>query len=166
MRLLPSSFRILGLAFLALGMIVTSMAFIAGEGEGFILIFPFVFGNVDGWPAVALTIGSTAFFIIAMFLPFVLLSRENRFMHHTIFFEESDNHDELTDYIITLDVPEELRRTLFIEGNQGDINLGSSAQPFFRRSYKLPEGFEVDGYHHEFDDRFLVLKLKLKRRIY
>jgi hypothetical protein len=166
MRLLPSRLRILGFAFLALGMIVTSMAFISGEGGGFIMIFPFVFGNVDGWPAAALTIGSTAFFIVVMLLPYFLLSREGRFGRHMIYFEESDSNDEFTDYIITLDVPEEFRKTLFIEGNRGDINLGSSAQPFFRRSYKLPEGFELDGYHHEFDDRFLVLRLKLKRRAY
>jgi hypothetical protein len=163
---LHSRLRILGFAFLTLGMIVTSMAFISGEGEGFIMIFPFVFGNVGGWPAVALTLGSTAFFIVSMFLPYFLLSSEGRFRHHTIYLEESDNYDEFTDYIITLDVPEELRKTLFIEGSHGDINLGSSAQPFFRRSYKLPEGFELDEYHHEFDDRFLVLRLKLKRSVY
>ena len=156
----------LGLAFLSLGMIVTSMAFISGEGEGSIMIFPFVFGNVGGWPAVALTLGSTAFFIIVMFLPYFLLLKEGRFTRQTSYFEESDNHDEFTDYVITLDVPAELRKTLFIEGNHGEINLGSSAQPFFRRSYNLPEGFELDGYYHEFDDRFLVLRLKLKRRVY
>ena len=166
MRLSTSKLRILGFALLAMGMIVTSMAFITGEGEGFIMIFPFVFGNVGGWSATALTFGSAVFFIIALFLPYFLLSREGRFTRHTIYFEESDNREEYTDYIITLDVPTEFRKTLFIEGSQGEINLGSSTQPFFRRSYKLPEGFELDGYHHEFDEKFLVLKLKLKRRAY
>jgi hypothetical protein len=166
MRLLPSRLRILGFAFLAMGIIVMAMAFISGESGGFIMIFPFIFGNVEGCPAVALTLGSMVFFIVAMFLPYFLLSREGQYRRHMIYFEESDGQEEFTDYIITLDVPEEYRKTLFIEGNSGDINLGCSAQPFFRRSYRLPEGFELDGYHHEFDDRFLVLRLKLKRRVY
>ena len=164
MRMAPYNLRIIGLALLALGLIATSMAFISGESEGFIMIFPFVFGSGNGRSTVALTLGALTFFAVSMFVPYYLFSRENQLARQRIY-EDPHASAEFTDYIITMDVPEELRKTFFIESSLGEIRLGSRVQPLFNRSYKLPDGFEVEGYHHEFEDRFLVLRLKLKKRI-
>ena len=57
MRLSSWSLRIIGLALFAMGLIVVSMAFISSEMDGYIMIFPFVFGNLKGLPAIAITLG-------------------------------------------------------------------------------------------------------------
>ena len=163
MRMSPSSLRIFGIALLAVGLIVTSMAYISGKTDGYIMIFPFVFGNINGLPAVALTLGTVIIYVITMFAPYYLFLREDRLTRQIVYFEDPLKSSEFTDYIITLDFPEEFRKTFFIESGDGEIQIGSRDHPFFNRKYKLPEGFEAEDYHHEFDERFLMLKLKLRK---
>jgi hypothetical protein len=69
------------------------------------------------------------------------------------------------EYVMTIDVPVELRRTIYIEGEGGMIRLRSSVDRSFYRSYRMPEGFEMGKYEYEYDGSYLLLKLRLVRNI-
>jgi hypothetical protein len=163
MRLSSWNLRIIGLALFAMGLIVVSMAFISSEMDGYIMIFPFVFGNLKGLPAVALTLGSIIFYAITFLTPYYLISKENLNTRQMVYFEDTLRYTDLTDYIITVDFPIQLRDSFFMEYEENILRVGSKEQPLFIRNYDLPEGFEVEDYHHEFDDKYLILKLKLRK---
>jgi len=157
---------VLGLALLAIGLLVTSIAFVTGGGEGLIVIFPFVFGNLDGWTGIALTLVFACAFMAMSMLPFFLFSRDSRLRRSVYVEGDSLTSDyEKTDYVITIEVPQRLRKTIYIEGQGNMIYLKSRADKTFHRMYPLPHGFVVEDYHQEFDGGYLVLRLKLKRMV-
>jgi hypothetical protein len=156
--------RMLGMLFIVLGLMVVSMAFVPSEGEGVVVIFPFVFMNVGGWAAVALTLGFLGLFLTMSFLPWFLASRWGwwrRFGPRNWEYSGS----ETTEYIITIDLPKGLRKTIYIESGEGVVHIRSSADPTFHRSYSLPEDFDIDTYNYEYESNYLLLKLKLMRRM-
>ena len=159
-----SGLRAFGIAFVAMGLLVTSMAFVTGGREGVIVMFPFVFGNIDGLGGVALTLVFACVFMVASMLPFFMFMRRREY-GRTIFLEPEvqPGEAEFTDYIITIEVPKKLRNTIYIEGRGSVVNLKSRSDATFNRLYPLPHGFEVEDYRHEFDGDYLVLRLKLKR---
>jgi len=156
--------RMLGMLIIALGLMVVSMAFVPSEGEGVVVIFPFVFTNVGGWAAVALTLGFLGLFLAMSFLPWFLASKGGwgrRFGPRNWEYIGS----ETTEYIITIDLPKGLRKTIYIESGEGVVYIRSSADPSFHRSYSLPGGFDIDTYNYEYESNYLLLKLKLIKRI-
>lgn len=159
-----SGLRALGIAFIAMGLLVTSMAFVTRGGEGVIVIFPFVFGNVYGLGGVALMLVLACVFMTASMLPFFMFVRRREY-GRTIFLEPEVQLDEseYTDYFITIEVPARLRNTIYIEGRGSVVNLKSRSDETFNRLYPIPHGFEVEDYGHEFDGDYLVMRLKLKR---
>ena len=156
--------RTLGMLFIVLGLMVISMAFVLNEGEGVIVIFPFVFTNVGGWAAVALTLGFLGLFLAMSFLPWFLASRGGWEMRSG---PRSWEHSgsETTEYIITIDLPKGLRKTIYIESEEGVVHIRSSADSSFHRSYRFPGGFDIDTYNYEYESNYLLLKLKLIKRI-
>ena len=159
--------RMLGMLLIVFGLLITSMAFVVEGGEGVIVVFPFVFGNVGGWSAVILSIAFLAIFVLTSLLPWILVTWRSGsgFGSGSIGWELGTRESEVMEYMITIEVPGHLRRTIYVEGGDGTMQLRSSADESFHRSYRLPEGFEVDEYDHEYEGDYLLLKLILKRKV-
>jgi hypothetical protein len=157
----------LGMLLIVFGLLITSMAFVVEGGEGVIVVFPFVFGNVGGWSALILSIAFLAIFVLTSLLPWILVTWRSGsgFGSGSIGWELGTRESEVMEYMITIEVPRHLRRTIYVEGGDGTMQLRSSADESFHRSYRLPEGFEVDEYDHEYEDDYLLLKLILKRKV-
>ncbi len=160
--------RMLGIMLISLGLIVVSMAFLPeGESEGVVVIFPFVFGNVGGGAAVALTIMFFIFFVISSILPWYMLQRRSGLDDRFVILNQQGRSwgrdSETMEYIITTELPDELRHSIYIEADQGSIRLRSTEDEDFLRSYNLPRGFEVDEIDYDYEGNYLVLKLQLKR---
>jgi hypothetical protein len=153
----------MGVLFLIVGLLVTSMAFVQGNAEGLIVIFPFVIGDINGWLAVALTLASISLFITTSFLPWIIFNRERWIEKRRTFWEVSAPGQERTDYMITVDLPKGLEKTIFIEERENVIHLKSSTDNSFHRSYSLPVGFEVDEYRYEYQENYLLIILSLMR---
>ena len=143
------------------------MALMPEGGEGTLVLFPFVFGGVSGGTALLLSFLFLGVFIASSLLPWYMLNRRRREWtgYRTVEWEVRPRESEAMEYMITLEVPPELKRTVFIEGVGGEVHLGSSVDGSFSRVYDLPHGFEVDDYTYEYEGDYLVLRLMLKRII-
>ncbi len=165
-----SGLRMAGMLLIAFGLLVTSLALMpqGAEGEGFVFIFPFFLGNVSGTMATRLTILFFVIFIATWILPWYMLSRRRVYVSNVenVVWEPRPHESESMEYIITIDLPEQLKRTIYIDDDERTIHLRSSLDESFRRSYSLPSGFEVEDYNYEYDGSYLLLKLKLRKTVY
>ena len=163
--------RMLGLMLVSGGLLVTSMAFISDgvEGEGVIIIFPFVFGNVNGVTAAIFTLLFFAFFILSSLLPWYVFARRRGFADGVVNFKHEDHwrskDSDTMEYIITTELPRRLRKSIYFETDGEEIQLRSTEGESFIKSYSLPKGFEVDEIDYDYDGDYLVLKLILKRSV-
>ncbi len=158
--------RLLGSLFIVLGLLIMSLSFAVGGGEGFIFIFPFLFSGVGGWASIVLTIIFFSVFVATSLLPWFLMTRRRKpgFVFSTMRREYVPEESEAMDYVITIDVPTRLRKTIYIESDGYAVHLRSNVDGSFHRSYRLPEGFDMDEYDYEYEGSYLLLRLKLKRR--
>lgn len=156
----------IGMLLVVFGFLLMSLAVVPEDTEGVIVIFPFVIGNVSGWTAVVLSVAFLGLFIATSLLPWIMFSRRRPWDGYGSMWEPGRREQEVMEYMITIDLPPEFRNTVYIEGQGGVIHLRSRADPAFHRRYTLPEGFEVDEYDHEYDGGYLLLKLKLKKRVF
>ena len=159
----PMLMRVLGLLLILIGLLIVAVALTPGEGEGIIILFPFAF-RVSGRLAIIL---STLLFIVftasMILIPWYLISRG---------MEEGEElwtplrrRRETTEYIITLEVPRRLRKTLYVEvGEEGEIYLRSTKDPTFERRYTLPAGFDVEDVEFDYEGDYLILRLLLRRK--
>ena len=155
--------RMMGFLFVAVGLLLISLAFTQGN-SGVIIIFPFLIGNIEGWPALALVLASITLFMVISFIPWVIFSKRNYDSEYRRMVLEVGNPvHENTDYIITVDIPTHLRNNIFIEEDEDSIRLKSSVDEDFTRSYPLPDGLEVSEYSYEYQENYLLIKLNLKR---
>ena len=162
-----SGLRVVGMFLIVFGLMVTSIAMMPEGGEGAIVLFPFVFGEVSSGTAILLSFVFLGIFIASSLLPWYMFSRRRREWsgYRTVEWEVKPQESEAMEYMITLEVPPDLKRTVFIEGVEGEVRLGSSVDGSFSRRYDLPGGFEVDEYNYEYEGDYLVLRLRLKRVI-
>jgi len=160
--------RALGMMLIVIGLLIASMAFIP-DGEGIVIVFPFVFGNVGGWGAAVLTLTFFALFILSSLLPWYMIQRRSRLNSGFEAIKREGGfrgRDPNTmDYIITTELPERLRRDVYIEAGEEAIHLRSPADEAFLRSYTLPKGFDVDEIHYDYEGKYLIMKLLLKRSV-
>ena len=161
----------LGMMLIVIGLLFASMAFVPGgvDGEGAVIIFPFVFGNVGGWTAVVFTLTFFALFILSSLIPWYMIQKrtgigDGRVAVHLEGRPRGRRTDTM-EYLITTELPGRLRRSIYIEADEEAIHLRSTRDEAFLRSYTLPEGFEVDGIDSNYEGNYLLLKLLLKRSI-
>lgn len=99
-------------------------------------------------------------------LPWFIFSRR---VHVDVFNPEAGEYrsheSEVMEYMITIALPRRLRKTIYIEGEGNTIYLRSRADKSFHKVYTLPAGFEVDDCSYEYEGKYLLLKLKLKRSV-
>ncbi len=67
------------------------------------------------------------------------------------------------EYIITTELPKELMDSVYIEADDEEVYLMSTADDRFFKSYTVPEGFEVDEIDYDYEGNYLIMKLMLKR---
>ena len=83
----------------------------------------------------------------------------------TMTIQEGKTHNgeslSTVEFIITTELPEKVKKTVFIETEETKIQLKSTTDVNFNRSYEIPRGFSLEGIDYDYDDNFLVLKLHL-----
>jgi hypothetical protein len=158
--------RFAGALLIVFGLFVTALAFAQGEiGEGgLVIVFPFVLGGVSGPAALVLTLIFAGIFVALSFLPWLLFrGRPGWGEYAPLDFGLDPGESEEVDYMITLELPDHIRRRVLIEGDGGVLWLRSGADGGFVRRYSLPEGFEVGEFEYEYEGSYLLLKLRLRR---
>ena len=154
-----SRFRLTGILLMFAGLMVASLAFV-GDSDGVVVIFPFVYG-VDGWPGILLSLLFMGVFLASSLLPWLVLSRRGMRVRSV---KVEPDKDEALDYLITVDVPDGLDKTIFVDdGAGGSVVLRSTADSGFRRVYSLPRDFLVEEYTYQYEENYLVLKFRLVR---
>ena len=157
-----SRLRLAGFVLMFAGLLVASLAFV-GDSEGVVVVFPFVYG-VDGIAGIVLSFLFMGVFLAASLLPWLMLTRRGLASRNVEVESVRPVRDEAVDYLITVDVPEGLGRTIFVDGGgAGSVVLRSTADSGFRRVYSLPGGFSVEEYTYQYDENFLVLRFRLVR---
>lgn len=164
------NYRLLGTIFLVVGLILVSMAFLSEgfESEGFIIIFPFIFGNVKGSTAIFISLMFLGMFFMISILPWFLMSRRAvwaKGFKPYIIDHSLKRKTEFMDYIITIELPNHLKKSIYLEGNENFIYLKSNVDKTFFRRYKLPGNYDLDEFDYEYEGDYLLVKLKLKRTI-
>jgi len=156
-----------GFMLVMMGLFVASFAFIP-LSRAKIVIFPFVFENVNSVTAVFMSLMFFAMFAMTSMLPFYLSLQRSRMYEwdegvYTI--NENNfsggNVTETIEYMITTEIPETLKDTIFLEDNLNEIVLLSEKDASFRKIYGIPEPFIVDSVESAYEDELLVLKVKL-----
>ena len=158
-----------GFLLVMMGLFVTSFAFIPLTNAK-IIVFPFVFENGNGLEFLGYFGMFLTMFATTSLLPlYISLQKskvyewdkgiytlnENKFM--------GGNVTETIEYMITTEVPETLKDTIFLEDNLNEIVLFSEKDNGFNRSYSIPDQFIIDSIESAYEDEFLVLKVKLVR---
>lgn len=160
--------RVAGALLIVFGLFVTALAFVQDEvGEGgVVIVFPFVLGGVSGPTAVLLTLIFAGIFIALSFLPWLIFrGRPGWGEYAPLDFSLNADESEEMDYMITLEIPDHVRRRVLIEGEGSVLWLRSGADGSFVRRYTMPEGFEVGEFEYEYEGSYLVLKLRLRRSV-
>jgi uncharacterized membrane protein YciS (DUF1049 family) len=158
-----------GVLFILLGLSLMASSIVAGlPVEGVTIVFPFIVGNV---PTAIASLYSFIFFmvlILASLLPWYIhiRTRLNYMVEEstmTIQEGKTQNGESVStvEYIITTELPDKVKKTIFIETEETKILLKSTTDVDFNKSYEIPKGFNLEGIDYDYDDNFLVLKLHL-----
>lgn len=158
-----------GTLLVMMGLFVASFAFIPLSGAT-IVVFPLVFENVTSVTAVLMSVMFFCMFAVTSLLPFYLTLRRSRMYDwdegiYTL--QESNGSSssvtETVEYMITTEIPEKLKDTIYIEDNLDEIVLLSEKDPNFQRNYNIPESYIIDSVESAYEDSFLLVKIKLVR---
>lgn len=158
-----------GALLVLMGLFVASFAFIPLTNAK-IIIFPFVFENVSSVTAVLMSLMYFCMFAIASMLPFYFTLRRNRDYEwdegiYTL--KESggstSNITESVEYVITTEIADNLKDTIYIEDNLNEIVLRSDKDPEFQKNYNIPDSYIIDTMESAYEDGFLLLKIRLVR---
>lgn len=159
-----------GLLMIIVGLSTAAAGIVAGiPSEGVTVVFPFIVGNVSPWVA---GLYSLLFFLTlstAALVPWYIHTREKP--------TPSDDEDititegnltggdnfEHVEYVITAELPKKLEKTITVESSGSSIHLHSTADKFFNKSYKIPEGHDLEGIDYDYEEGYLVLRLHLIR---
>jgi hypothetical protein len=156
-----------GYMLLMMGIFVMSFAFIP-LSEARIVIFPFVFENVNSISALLMSLMFFAMFATTSMLPFYLSEKRNRIYEwdEGIYTLNENNFSggnvtETIEYMITTEISERLKDSIYLEDNLNEIVLLSEKDASFRRSYSIPVHYIIDTVESAYEEQFLVLKVKL-----
>jgi len=158
-----------GAMLVMMGLFVASFAFIPLSGAT-IVVFPLIFENVNSVTALFMSIMFFCMFAVTSLLPFYLTLRRNSNFEwdegiYTL--QESrgssSNVTETVEYMITTEIPEKLKDTIYIEDNLDEIVLRSEKDPGFQKNYIIPDSYIIDSVESAYEDKFLLLKIKLTR---
>ena len=152
-----------------MGIFVASFAFIPMTNAK-IVVFPLMFENVSSVTAVLMSLMFFSMFAITSFLPWYFMMRRNREYEwdegiYTL--QESggstSNITESVEYVITTEISDNLKDSIYIEDNLDEIVLRSEKDPGFQKNYNIPDSYIIDSLESAYEDGFLLLKIKLVR---
>ena len=166
----------LGVALILAGILLITAAssLYAGGGEGTLIIFPFLV-KISGTAALILTVIYVAISILMVFLPWILISRRFRAVERLARIEYGSitphrvirKTGMIKDYILTLKMPgfksEDISIKVF--GSTLNVEACRDGKTVFTREYRLPEGYEAESIKYDFEGDFLIIRLKLNRRV-
>jgi hypothetical protein len=157
-----------GLLMIIVGLSTAAAGLVSGVPfEGVTVIFPFLVGEVSPWVA---GIYSFLFFLTvasSSLLPWYLHLRSK-----PTYTENEDptviegnlsggENFEHVEYVITAELPKKLEKTILVESNGALIHLYSTADKNFNRSYSIPDGHDLESLDYDYDEGYLVLRLRL-----
>ena len=158
-----------GFLLVMMGLFVTSFAFIPLTNAK-IIVFPFVFENVSSITAVLMSLMFFTMFAVTSLLPlYISLQKSEVYEWNEGIYTLNENKPmsgnvmETIEYMITTEIPDKLKETIFLEDNLNEIVLLSEKDYGFNRSYSIPDQFIIDSIESAYEDEFLVLKVKLVR---
>lgn len=156
-----------GFMLVMMGLFITSFAFIPLTNAK-IVVFPFVFENVNSITAVLMSLMFFTMFAMTSMLPFFISMQRSRIFEwdEGIYTLNENNFSggnvtETIEYMITTEISESLKDSIFLEDNLNEIVLLSEKDPSFKRIYSIPEPYLIDEVESAYEDAFLVLKVKL-----
>ena len=158
-----------GFALILMGLMVTSWAFIL-QGGGTVVLFPFVFSGVGAPATVLLSLVFFALFTVSSVLPLYILLRRGEYtewdegiytIHDSVV--SGGNSSESVEYMITTEVPRSLKESIYIEEDEDRIMLLSSKDSSFVKTYDLPESYHVDDVESDYEDGFLLIRVRLSK---
>ncbi|MBN1683023.1 hypothetical protein JW865_05675 [Candidatus Bathyarchaeota archaeon] len=158
-----------GILFILLGLSLMASSIVAGlPVETVTIIFPFIIGNVNTGIASLYSFIFFSIVILASLLPWYIhthLKPNHNVEESTMTIQEGKTQSgesiASVEYIITTELPEKIKRTLFIETEETKILLQSNIDKNFNKTYEIPKGFILDAIDYDYEDNFLVLKLHL-----
>ena len=158
-----------GALLVIMGLFIASFAFIPLTGAK-IMVFPFFFENVNSITALLMSLMFFSMFAVVSLLPLYIT------MQRSIFYDwdgsiysiqkshgSSSNITETIEYMITTEIPEGLKDTIYIEDNFEEVVLRSEMDPNFQKNYNIPDSYIIDSVESAYEDSFLLLKIKLIR---
>jgi uncharacterized protein YacL len=158
-----------GAFLLMIGLFIASFAFIPLTNAK-IVVFPLMFENVNSITAVIMSLMFFSMFAITALIPLYYSIAQNRLFdwnEEINTFQKRSNHvsniTETIEYMITTEIPETLKETIYLEDNLGKIILRSDKNPNFQKSYNIPEGFMIESIDSAYEETYLLLKAKLIR---
>lgn len=158
-----------GILFIILGLSFMASSLVAGlPVEGVTIIFPFIVGNVSTEIASLYSFIFFSIVILASLLPWYIhthlkpnFNAEESIMTIREGRTQSGESIASVEYIITTELPEKIKKTLFIETEETKILLQSTTDKNFNKIYEIPKGFILEAIDYDYEDSFLVLKLHL-----
>ncbi|MBD3173439.1 Hsp20 family protein [Candidatus Bathyarchaeota archaeon] len=149
------------------GLFIATFAFIPLTGAR-IVVFPLVFENVNSVTAVLMSLMFFSMFAVTSLFPFYLsLKRSGSYSwdEGVYTLQESrggsSNIIETVEYIITTEIPDRLRDTIYIEDNFDELVLRSQKDKKFNKRYSIPDDYVIDSVESAYEDGFLLLNVKL-----
>jgi len=167
----------LGVALILAGILLMTAAssLYTDDGESTLIIFPFLV-KMSGTATLILTVIYLAISILMVFLPWILISRRFRAAAERLARIEYGSitphrvirrASMIKDYILTLKMPgfksEDISIKVF--GNTLNVEACRDGKTAFTREYRLSEGYEAESIKYNFEGDFLIIRLKLKRRV-
>jgi len=158
-----------GVLLVIMGLFIASFAFIPLTGAK-IVVFPFFFENVNSITAILMSLMFFSMFAVVSLLPIYLTMKRSMFYDwdEGIYsiqksYGSSSNVTETIEYMITTEIPEGLKDTIYIEDNYEEVVLRSEMDPNFQKNYNIPDSYIIDSVESAYEDSFLLLKIKLIR---
>jgi hypothetical protein len=158
-----------GTMLVMMGILIASFAFIPLTNAK-IVIFPLMFENVNSITAILMSLMFFSMFAVASLIPlYITLRRESDFEWDEGFYTlrenlgSGGNVTETVEYIITTEIDDKLKDSVYIEDSLDEIVLRSEKDPSFQKNYSIPDSFIVDSLESAYEDDYLLLKVKLIR---
>jgi hypothetical protein len=158
-----------GVMLVMMGIFIVSFAFIPLTNAK-IIVFPFMFEGVSSITAILMSLMFFSMFAITSLLPIYLTLQQNREYEwdegvYTIRGNSgsTSNIIESIEYVITTEISDNLKDTIYIEDNLDEIVLRSEVDPWFKKNYNIPNSYIIDSVESAYEDGFLLMKIKLIR---
>ncbi len=164
----------ISLIFIGIALLMVASILSIQPSGGIVIIFPFIYMPISGAAAITIIILFFAISLAVLFLPWILGSKRIDNIIEKVVEARGEERSEtergslkgkVEDYLITLKMSGFREEDISVKV----INKNLVVEAFkdgsvFKRRYKIPEGFKVEGVKYNYENGFLIIKATLKRR--